>query len=224
MSRSAASSCSGRQPTASTCSAASRSPMNARNVVGTSTSCPGRDDHPDLVPGPHLAAGHDRQVGAGSRLGGERLHPPPDAHPRGEGRAGDPRAGDLEHHLVADRPPVADQGGVDVETERGEVLAERPVGELDAESALPGVQLLAGERVHRLEVAAVVPDVADEVVDQAAAEPAALGSGCPQGGGVDRALADARDSHGLGRVGLPGPEVDGGDVSGHGSSLGGGPR
>ena len=43
ISRRDASSCSGRQPAASTRSAASRSPMKARNVVGTSMSCSGRE-------------------------------------------------------------------------------------------------------------------------------------------------------------------------------------
>ena len=100
-----------------------------------------------------------------------------------------------------------------------------PLASVDTQPALPVVELLAGEGVHRLGVAAVASDVADEVVDQAAAQAAALGAGRPQGGDVDRTLADAGDPDpSWPLLGSATAEVDGGDASGHGSSLGAGPR
>ena len=56
---------------------------------------------------------------------------------------------------------------------------KQPVGQLAAQAGLPGVEVLALEGVDGLLVAAVVLGVPDEVPDQAAAEPAALGPGGP---------------------------------------------
>jgi hypothetical protein len=151
--------------------------------MGTSTSCSALATTFDRIGGPDVPAGDDGEVGAASADRRERLEPAPDLHPRRERGAGDPRSGDLEHDVVADAPSVTDQCTVDVQTHRGEVLAEAAVGELDAEPSLPVVQLLAGEGVHGLVVAAVVATVTDEVADQAAAESSALQARRPEGGG-----------------------------------------
>ena len=95
------------------------------------------------------------------------------------------------------------------EPERRQVLAERAVGQRAAELLLPGVELLAGVRVHRLVDAAVVPQVAHRVPGQAAAA-GALGAGVGDPHrAVGRLLADPGEP--VGPVGVRERAWDGRD-------------
>ena len=91
---------------------------------------------------------------------------------------------------TAHRSPI--ECRIDVEPGGGQVLAEGPLAQADAEPALPVVELFAGECVDGLVVAPVVLGVADEVADQAAAQPAVLGARRAKRGGVDRAACGCR--------------------------------
>ena len=91
-----------------------------------------------------------------------------------EGRARDAAERGLQHQLVADPPLLADHRAVHVDAGRGQVLAEQAARQLPAELLLPPVVVLAGVRVDRLVVAAVVLDVEDLVADQAAVQPGGL--------------------------------------------------
>ena len=193
--------------------------VNARNIRLTVTSCAGRWRSSDLVPAADRPGCDHRQVRARSGVGREGLQPAPLPHPTPEGGARDPSRGHLQHHLVADLPPLADPGFVDLQVDSGQVLTEEPVRELTAEPGGPPVQILALEGVHGLTVAAVVLDVADEVADHAAAQTAVLGSRSPQ---LHRtALRLLADAGGLGllvRVGLWTTHVDRAEI-GHRTSL-----
>ncbi len=90
-----------------------------------------------------------------------------------------------EHHLVADPPPLAHPGLGQIEPPGREVLPEEPVRELAVQSLLPTIQILPGEGVHRLTVAAVVLRVADEVTDQPLPRPPGLGPGARTSTGPD---------------------------------------
>ncbi|GAA3222143.1 hypothetical protein GCM10020256_29350 [Streptomyces thermocoprophilus] len=93
-----------------------------------------------------------------------------------EGPAGDTPRGHLEHHRAADPPALADQCPGHVQALGGEVLPEGAVAQRAAQLALPLVEVLARERVHRLVVAAVMPGVAHRVPGHPA-RPDALGAG-----------------------------------------------
>ena len=114
-------------------------------------------------------------------------------HPAAEGRARDPRARHLKDYLLAHAPTLTQAGFVDLESDRGEVLAEETVGQLAPKLALPLVEVLPLKGVDGLLVAAVVLSVADEVPDQPAAQTGRLRPGCAY---LDRSkvrlLPDAR--------------------------------
>ncbi len=155
------------------------------------------------------AAGDHGQVGAGATHLGEAAQPALLAHAVPERRARDPRAGHLEHDLGTDRPPVTDQAVVDGEAGRGQILPERPAREGSTELLLPPVELLPGERIDRLPVAAVVPCVTDEVALESAPQASVLGARGSEHGRRHRALVDPGDLDVLGRVRLACPEVEG---------------
>ena len=66
-------------------------------------------------------------------------------------------------HVSADLPALSDEGGVDIEAEGGQVLAEDAVGERASELGLPGVEILAGVGVDRLVGPAVGLRIADGI-------------------------------------------------------------
>ena len=125
----------GRRPPPADAGSRSRSVVNARNIRLTVTSCAGRWRSRISSP-PRIGPGRDhRQVRARSGVGRERLQPALLPHPTPEGGARDPSRGHLQHHLVADLPPLADPGLVDLQVDSGQVLTEEPVRELPAEPA-----------------------------------------------------------------------------------------
>ena len=78
------------------------------------------------------------------------------------------------YDLLADSPTLTDPRLVDLEVQRGEVLAEETVRELAAQPAFPIVEVFALEGVDRLIIAAVMLAVANEVPDQPAAQACGL--------------------------------------------------
>ena len=168
------------------------------------------DGDRDVVVGPVLdhdrIAGLDRarrdhpQVGAGPGGLGEPPDPARPAEPALEGAARDPRAADLEQHLVADPPALADQRVVDGHALGGQVLAEDAVAQPHAQLGLPPVEIFPRVGVHGLVVAAVVSHVVDPVAGQADG-PGALRAGRGHlDGPAHRPLVDAGERDRLPRV------------------------
>ena len=90
------------------------------------------------------------QIRARCRLCGEAFDPALLGHPLREGVARDARVGDLEFDVVADPPPLADQGTGHVDAFGGEVFAEGTAAQRSAEGGGPGVEVFPRVGVHRL--------------------------------------------------------------------------
>jgi hypothetical protein len=122
----------------------------------------------------------------------ERPRPALLSHPAAEGRTRDPRSGHLKDHLATHAPTLAQAGFVDLESDRGEILAEETIGQLTPETALPCVEVLPLKRVQSLPVAAVVLSVADEVANEPTPQTSRLRPGCAYlYGSKGRLLPDA---------------------------------
>jgi hypothetical protein len=67
-------------------------------------------------------------------------------------------------------PTLTQAGIVDLESARGEILAEETIGQLAPKPTLPLIEVLPLERVHGLLVAAVVLSVAYEIPNQPTAQ------------------------------------------------------
>jgi hypothetical protein len=142
---------------------------------------------------PHAGLEHsgrdDREIGARPPPLREAPHPAALPHVAREGPTGNPRPRRLQHDRsvdVTDDPALPDDRPVPVQPGGREVLAEDSVAQLPAQLAGPPVQLLARHGIHRLEVAAVVALVADDVI----AQPDLLGARRADLDPVGRVLVD----------------------------------
>src|SRR5262245_21415772 len=112
----------------------------------------------NLIARADIALDKDAQIGPGAQGLGEAAREELVVHPHPQPPTGHPRLGNLQHG-GPDRPALPDEGPVDLDALRREVLAQLPVLERPADLLRPPAEVFYGVGIDRLVGAAVGPAI-----------------------------------------------------------------